>query len=33
LALLVPVLWFQIFQNWRKQIMEMRRGRRATTSV
>ena len=26
LALLVPVLWFQIFQNWRKQIMAMRRG-------
>jgi hypothetical protein len=33
LALLVPVLWFQIFQNWRTQIMAMRRGRFATTSV
>lgn len=32
LALLVPVLWFQIFQNWRKQIMGMRVGRSALGS-
>jgi hypothetical protein len=27
LALLIPVLWFLIFQNWRSRIMEMRQGR------
>ena len=32
LALLVPILWFQIFQNWRKQIMGMRVGRSALGS-
>jgi hypothetical protein len=32
LALVVPILWFQIFQNWRKQIMGMRAGRSALGS-
>ncbi len=27
LGLLIPVLWFLIFQNWRTRIMEMRQGR------
>jgi hypothetical protein len=31
-ALIVPVLWFSIFQNWRFQIMEMRQGRSIAAS-
>jgi hypothetical protein len=31
-ALIVPVLWFSIFQNWRFQIMEMRQGRSVAAS-
>ena len=26
-TLLVPLLWFSIFENWRSRIMEMRQGR------
>ena len=27
LGLMIPFLWFSIFQNWRSKIMEMRQGR------
>jgi len=33
MALLVPLLWFSIFENWRSQIMEMRQGRSATLQL
>jgi len=26
-TLLLPLLWFSIFENWRSRIMEMRQGR------
>ena len=26
-ALIVPLLWLSIFENWRSRIMEMRQGR------
>jgi hypothetical protein len=26
-ALIIPILWFFIFANWRMRIMEMRQGR------